>query len=437
MASTELKGMNIKDLSIALAGNNNPTSRGDESIESSGVVMPADQLGSNQSIPSFSQPPVQSNFASQLQQIQQQALQIQDTLNSPQQQTNDFRSQIQSGVTDLLNRDVAGESQSIRDSFGLQDKEKLARELSNDATRIKRDYEARIRDARQNDDGKLRGALQAEIDDLTTQGNLNLSEKMFQYSIANGDFQQAEKLALQAISDLESADARRLNLLKTAYDFVQNDLSESEKLQINQEFDKQQTERKAQLNQLQSQFAYDLGADQRAFDNQIKQDQLNIAIQKLNQDNVDRKTATQAQLDKLETSRQSTATSGQIVIKNVKEALLQSNQRGTTGFIGGNTQKINGTPAYNLAQTIQTIKANLGFDELQKMRESSPTGGALGQVAVQELEALQATVGSLQVGQSQEQLQGNLADVEEHYTAFLEAIGYNVAPNGDVIEIIN
>lgn len=44
---------------------------------------------------------------------------------------------------------------------------------------------------------------------------------------------------------------------------------------------------------------------------------------------------------------------------------------------------------------VNTIKANLGFDALQAMRDASPTGGALGQVAVQELEMLQSTVAAL------------------------------------------
>ena len=47
------------------------------------------------------------------------------------------------------------------------------------------------------------------------------------------------------------------------------------------------------------------------------------------------------------------------------------------------------------------------------MREASPTGGALGQVAVQELEALQATLASLNPDQSEGQLRQNLARVKE------------------------
>lgn len=93
----------------------------------------------------------------------------------------------------------------------------------------------------------------------------------------------------------------------------------------------------------------------------------------------------------------------------------ESGISGETGLIGSQMAKIPGTTAYNVARNLETIKANLGFDRLQQMREESPTGGALGQVAVQELVALQASLASLDQGQSLEQLQANLASVKEHY----------------------
>ena len=74
-----------------------------------------------------------------------------------------------------------------------------------------------------------------------------------------------------------------------------------------------------------------------------------------------------------------------------------------------------GSPARDLNAKLETIKANLGFDQLQAMREASPTGGALGQVAVQELTALQATVSSLDQAQSPAQLAASLGKIEQSY----------------------
>jgi len=93
----------------------------------------------------------------------------------------------------------------------------------------------------------------------------------------------------------------------------------------------------------------------------------------------------------------------------------------TTGLVGKGAAFVPGTTAYNLQQQLLTLKANLGFDRLQQMRDASPTGGALGQVAVQELQALQATVGSLELGQSKAELQKNLNKIENHYSNWIRA----------------
>jgi hypothetical protein len=102
------------------------------------------------------------------------------------------------------------------------------------------------------------------------------------------------------------------------------------------------------------------------------------------------------------------------VLKEVQDA------KGMVGWntagVGGSLAFLPATDARNLGAKLQTIKANLGFDRLQQMRAESPTGGALGQVAVQELAALQATVASLDQMQSPTQLGTALDKIENHYT---------------------
>jgi len=94
----------------------------------------------------------------------------------------------------------------------------------------------------------------------------------------------------------------------------------------------------------------------------------------------------------------------------------------TTGVIGGVAARVGGTKARDLAGKLETIKANLGFDELQKMRDASPTGGALGQVAVKELIALQSTVASLDQGLSEAELKKSIKKIKQHYDAWYEAV---------------
>lgn len=68
---------------------------------------------------------------------------------------------------------------------------------------------------------------------------------------------------------------------------------------------------------------------------------------------------------------------------------------------------------------LTTIKANLGFDKLQSMRENSPTGGALGQVSDFENKLLQAVNGALDP-YARDQLKTNLQTIRELYPQVLQ-----------------
>lgn len=123
-----------------------------------------------------------------------------------------------------------------------------------------------------------------------------------------------------------------------------------------------------------------------------------------------------------------------IVIRKVDEALSQTGFF-STGLTGSAMGLVPGTKAYDLDKTIDTIKANLGFSELQAMREASPTGGALGQVAIQELAMLQSTVASLEKGQSEGNLRRGLSQVKHHFERWKKAVmeanaGAVAAPGG-------
>ena len=96
-----------------------------------------------------------------------------------------------------------------------------------------------------------------------------------------------------------------------------------------------------------------------------------------------------------------------------------SNVAGLGGSILSN---IAGTEAHDFRARITTIKANIGFDKLQAMRDASPTGGALGQVSEKELDQLNASMGNLDNSQSPKQLRENLIAVRAQYIRTLAAI---------------
>lgn len=114
--------------------------------------------------------------------------------------------------------------------------------------------------------------------------------------------------------------------------------------------------------------------------------------------------------------------SGRIVLENIDAAIQLAGLPRSTGLAGQAFQNLGGTNARNLAKAIETVSATIGFDRLQRMRDESPTGGALGQVAVQELEALRATMGSLDLTQDREILVGNLQRVKREYITSMKRI---------------
>jgi hypothetical protein len=73
-----------------------------------------------------------------------------------------------------------------------------------------------------------------------------------------------------------------------------------------------------------------------------------------------------------------------------------------------------GTDALSLARTVDTVKANLSFQELSRMRAESKTGGALGNITERELELLGATVANLDPNQDSDQLRAQLQKVAGH-----------------------
>jgi len=106
--------------------------------------------------------------------------------------------------------------------------------------------------------------------------------------------------------------------------------------------------------------------------------------------------------------------SGAVVLQTIDDALAQSSNW-TTGVGGALFKNFPGHPAYNLSANLDTIEANVQFDQLQRMRQSSPTGGVLGNVSDQEGVLLRSTMGSLKQAQSKEQFEQHLRRLRVQY----------------------
>lgn len=149
----------------------------------------------------------------------------------------------------------------------------------------------------------------------------------------------------------------------------------------------------------------------------LQREGLQLQREKLMQESAsDRRAAEKAEKEaEAAAKRQANAlTQANTVLSAVDEALKKTNIL-TTGPGGAVLGMVPGTTARDYKGLIDTVKANIGFQELQAMREASPTGGALGQIAVRELEFLQAALASLDIWQSPSQVEKNLKKVQTHY----------------------
>ncbi len=132
----------------------------------------------------------------------------------------------------------------------------------------------------------------------------------------------------------------------------------------------------------------------------------------------------QAAAEAAQQARQQEQVRSNVVRQIISEALstVQS-QPLATGLPALITSRIPGTSAGDLGQALQSIRANLGFEQLQAMREASPTGGALGPVSDRENQLLQATLGSLEQTQSEQALERNLKRVANALAQIVDGAG--------------
>ena len=122
------------------------------------------------------------------------------------------------------------------------------------------------------------------------------------------------------------------------------------------------------------------------------------------------------------------------VISSVDDALAIIDKYGNLAAGWGSlTKALPTTPANLLDKSLDTIKAQIGFAELQAMRDASKTGGALGQVTERELQLLQRTIAAIEPDLSPDALRANLIKVREVMMAI--AHGKQDPRTGEIVSI--
>lgn len=102
---------------------------------------------------------------------------------------------------------------------------------------------------------------------------------------------------------------------------------------------------------------------------------------------------------------------------------LMGKVSGKTAGWGNLAAGIPASDAMNFASELDTLKANIAFNELTAMREASKTGGALGQVSNVELRLLESALGALNPRQSPENLRSQLQKIRDSIERWQQAQG--------------
>lgn len=100
----------------------------------------------------------------------------------------------------------------------------------------------------------------------------------------------------------------------------------------------------------------------------------------------------------------------------------------TTGMGASALAALGGTDARQLQGKINTLKANIAFNELAQMREASKTGGALGQVSDREGRLLESALGNLDQGLKDKALIEELDKIKGSITRWQQEMDKKGAP---------
>jgi len=147
----------------------------------------------------------------------------------------------------------------------------------------------------------------------------------------------------------------------------------------------------------------------------------------------------EAQNDEEARGRQETLTARQLnpTIDDIVTARdLASTGIGRTGMMSGILRRVPlvGQGAVDLEATIDAIGSGISLENLNQMRQASPTGGALGNVSDKQSALLSEAFGSLRQSQSKELFLYNLARVENTLNDIVHGDG-NGPPRHDLVEL--
>jgi len=152
---------------------------------------------------------------------------------------------------------------------------------------------------------------------------------------------------------------------------------------------------------------------------------LNNEIDKLGRDLEKFNISKKEKADKKRRRKEATALAGQTVVEDLQRGITNVDKNmdkiinTASGPVGGVVAMIpligDATEAGQVENYIESVKSNISIDRIMDMKQNSETGGALGQIPVQQQEYLMSLLGKLKLSQKPQVLSDNMKRIYNVY----------------------
>jgi hypothetical protein len=127
---------------------------------------------------------------------------------------------------------------------------------------------------------------------------------------------------------------------------------------------------------------------------------------------------------KTESQQQLTARSGNTLIQDLGRGIeMIDDSRFASGTLAAMTPRRINRPAQRLQAMVDSIESNVSVNSLNEMRNSSPTGGALGNVSDKQSALLAGLLGNLDITQEPEVLKDNMKRIQNIFLDIVHGVG--------------
>jgi hypothetical protein len=213
------------------------------SRNSTATAIPADSLQPSQPTPQIPPAPVDTRIITN-NQIVPQTQPVQGEVMQPEAPKPTLRETMEQKLIGMMSPENRVDREAISQELRIAEKQKKAQDIENQIISRQMSYNNQIERLQSNPDALLNASkLNAQQNLLSREFSRELAELSFAQKIANDDYMGAERLMSDRIKDFQDQRNWEMQAFQVAFNFIQNDMTESEKLQAQQAFqEKQATE---------------------------------------------------------------------------------------------------------------------------------------------------------------------------------------------------